>query len=97
MFDVAARSAWKRGTLRPRVICLANDGRVMVVGRTDGNPTCATPLCVILDLRAQLVMIGKQLAQDLGLIVADLEPCLFTIVTSVGGTEKAMGYTRHPL
>jgi hypothetical protein len=42
-------------------------------------------------------MIGKQLALDLGLEASDLEPCPFTIVTSVGGMEKAMGYTRHPL
>lgn len=43
------------------------------------------------------MMIGKQLALDLGLDASDLEPCLFTIVTSVGGTEKAIGYTQHLL
>ena len=69
----------------------------MVVARTDGNFTRATPLRVLMNFRAQPVMIGKQLAQDLGLGAADLEPCPFTIVTSVGATEKAMGYTRHPL
>ena len=65
----------------------------MVVARTDGNFTRATPLRVMLDSRAQPVMIGKQLAQDLGLGAADLEPCPFTIVTPVGSTEKAMDYT----
>lgn len=42
-------------------------------------------------------MIGKQLSEDLALGVSDLEPCLFTILTSVGGTEMAMGYCQHPL
>ena len=95
--DVAARSARERCTLRPGVVCLANDGGVMAVGRTDGPSIRATPLRVILDSGAQPVMIGRQLAQELGLGAADLEPCPFTIVTSVGSTEKAMGYTRHPL
>ena len=91
--DVAARSARERRNLRPGVVCLGNDGGVMVVACTDGNFTRATPLRVMLDSGAQPVMIGKQLAQDLGLGAADLEPCPFTIVTSVWGTEKAMGYT----
>ena len=95
--DIAPRSARQRRSLRPGVVRLANDGGVMVVGRTDGNSTRAIPLRVMLDSGAQLVMIGKQIAQDLGLGAADLEPCPFTIVTSVGGTEKATGYTRHPL
>lgn len=95
--DVAARSARERCTLRPGVVRLANNGGVMAVGRTDGPSIRATPLRVILDTGAQPVMIGRQLAQDLGLGAADLEPCPFTIVTSVGSTEKAMGYTRHPL
>ena len=95
--DIAPRSARQRRSVRPGVVRLANDSGVMVVGRTDGNPTRATPLRVMLDSGAQPVMIGKQLARDLGLGAADLEPCPFTIVTSVGGTENAMGYTRHPL
>ena len=95
--DIAARSARERRGVRPGVVRLVNDDGVMVVGRTDGNSTRATPLRVMLDSGAQPVMIGKQLAQDLGLVAADLEPCPFTIVTSVGGTETALGYTRHPL
>jgi hypothetical protein len=95
--DIAARSARERRGVRPGVVRLVNDDGVMVVGRTDGNSTRATPLRVMLDSGAQPVMIGKQLAQDLGLVASDLEPCPFTIVTSVGGTETALGYTRHPL
>ena len=95
--DVAARSARERRSLRPGVVRLVNDNNVLVVSRTGGNPTRATPLRVMMDSGAQPVMIGKRLAQDLGLTAADLEPCPFTIVTSVGGTERATGYTRQPL
>ena len=51
----------------------------------------------MMDSGAQPVMIGRRLAQDLGLSAADLKPCPFTIVTSVGGTERATGSTRQPL
>ena len=95
--DVAARSARERGSIRPGVVRLVNTNGVMVVGHTDGNTTRTTPPHVMLDSGAQPVMIGKQLAKDLGLRADDLEPCPFSIVTSVGGTEKAMGYTRSPL
>ena len=95
--NVAARSAREWRGVRPLVVHLVNDDGVMVVGRTNDNSIGATPLRVMLDSRAQPVMIGKQLAQDLGLSAIDLEPCPFTIITSVGGKETAIGYTRQPL
>ena len=95
--DMAARLARARRSVCPGVIRLVNDDGVMVVGRTDGNSTRATPLRVMLDSGAQPIMIGKHLAQDLGIVASDLEPCPFTIVTSVEGTETALDYTRHPL
>jgi len=95
--DVAARPARERQNLRPGVVRLVNDNNVLVVSRTGDNTTRATPLRVMMDSGAQPVMIGKRLAQELGLSAADLEPCPFTIVTSVGGTERAIGYTRQPL
>ena len=52
---------------------------------------------MMMDKGAQLVMFGKPLAQDLGLIGANLEPCPFTIVTLVGGIEHATSYTKEPL
>ena len=64
--DVAVRSARERRGVRPGVVHLVNDNGVMVVGRTNDNPTRATPLRVMLDSGAQPVMIDKQLAQDLG-------------------------------
>ena len=42
-------------------------------------------------------MIGKKLVQELELTADDLAPCPFTIVTSVGHVERAIGYTREPL
>ena len=79
------------------MVRLVNDNNVLVVGRTGGNATRATPVRVMMDFSAQPVMIGKRLAQELGLNADDLEPCPFTIITSVGGTERATGYTRQPL
>ena len=79
------------------MVRLVNDNNVLVVSRTGGNTTWATPLQVMMDSGAQLVMIGKWCAQDLDLTATNLEPCPFTIVTSVGGTERAIGYTRLPL
>lgn len=46
---------------------------------------------------AQPVMISKRLAYKLGLNTTNLKPCLFTIVTLVGGREYAINYTRQPL
>ena len=47
--------------------------------------------------KAQPVMIGKKLAQDLQLTVDNLAPYPFTIVTSIGRVEQANGHTREPL
>ena len=51
----------------------------------------------MMDSRAQLVMIGKRFAQELGLAAEDLALCPFTIVTSIGHVERATGYNREPL
>ena len=42
-------------------------------------------------------MIGKKLAQELGLAAEDLVSCPFTIATSSGHVERAMDYTQEPL
>ena len=67
------------------------------LGVTCGHTTRATPLRVIMYSLAQPVMIGKRLVYELGLSATELEPCPFTIVTSVGGTERGTRYTRQPL
>ena len=43
----------------------------------------------MMDLGAQPIMIGKRLAQELGLAAENLAPCTFTIVTSIGHMERA--------
>ena len=78
--DISARSARERHNLQLEVVRLMNDKSLFVVSRTDAQP----------------VMIGKGLAYSLGLTSANLDPCPFTIVTSVGGTERATGYTKTP-
>jgi len=62
-----------------------------------GNTTHVTPLRVMMDSDAQLVMIGKKLAQKLGLTIVDLEPCPFIIVTSIGGTKQTTYFIKQPL
>jgi len=66
---------------------LVNDNNVLVVSRTGDNTICVMPLHVMMDSGAQPIMIGKKLALELGLTKVDLEPCLFTLVTSIGGTK----------
>lgn len=56
---------------------------MLVVSHISGNIICATFLYIMIDSSAQLVMIDKGLAQELGLTTIDLEPYLFTIVTLV--------------
>jgi hypothetical protein len=51
----------------------------------------------MMDSGAQPVMIDKKLAKELQLTAADLTPCPFIIVTSIGHVERATGYTREPL
>ena len=60
--DVAARPARERQHLQPGVVRLVNDNNVLVVSRTGGHTTRATPLRVMMDSGAQPVMIGKWLA-----------------------------------
>ena len=55
------------------------------------------PQKVLLDTGAQPVMLGRSLAESLGLNAKDLDPCPFTIATSLGGTEHPMGLTKAPL
>jgi hypothetical protein len=39
-------------------------------------------------------MLGKTIVDGLGLIDADLEPCPYQILTSMGGLEKAWRLTK---
>jgi len=81
--------------LQPGVVRLMNEKSLFVVSRADIPTIRATLLRVVMDSGAQPVMIGIGLADSLKLTPANLDP--FTIVTSVGGTERATGYTKAPL
>jgi hypothetical protein len=43
---------------------------------------------VLLDFGTQPLMLGKVVVDGLGLIDADLDPCPYQILTSMGGLEK---------
>ncbi len=40
-------------------------------------------------------MIRRQIAYELG--TQDMDPCPFTIATSIGGSESPSGFTKLPL
>ena len=95
--DISARPARERHTLQPGVVRLMNDKSIFVVSRTDLPAIRATSLRVMMDSGAQPIMICKGLADSLGLTLVNLDPCPFIIVTSVGGTKRAISYTKIPL
>jgi hypothetical protein len=43
----------------------------------------------VLDFNAQPLMLGKIIIDGFGLIDANLDPCPYHILTSMGGLEKA--------
>ena len=95
--DISARSARERHSLQLGVVRLMNNKPLFVVSRMDILAIRATPLTVMINSGAHPVMIGKRLADSLGLTPANLNPCPFTIATSVGYTERATYYTKMPL
>jgi hypothetical protein len=91
--DIFARPAHERHNLQPGVVRLINNKSLFVVLCTDIYVIRATPLRVMMDSGAQPIMIGKGIA----LLPANLDRCPFTIVTSVGGIERAICYTKTHL
>ena len=81
---VPARSARERHQVKPGVVRLVNEGQTFFVTR--GDSTHVYSKRVLLDTGAQLVMLGRRLANELGLGPHDLDPYPFTIATSLGGT-----------
>ena len=79
---VPARTTRERLQVKPGVVRLANFGHVFSVARGDSSQVF--PQKVLLDTGAQPVMLGKLLAQSLGLTASNLDPCPFTIATSLG-------------
>ena len=93
--NIPARASRERLQMKPGVVKLANSNHVFSVGR--GNGSRVYPQKVLLDTGAQPIMLGKSLAESLGIKIEDLDPCPFTIATSLGGTEHPTGLTKEPL
>jgi hypothetical protein len=49
---------------------------------------------VLLDFGAQPLMLGKATIDGLGMTNANVDPCPYQILTSMGGLEKARGLTK---
>ena len=77
------------------MVRLANFGHIFFVAR--GDSFQVLPHKVLLDTGVQPMMLGKLLAQSLGLSASNLDPCPFTIATSLGGTEQPTGLTKETL
>ena len=92
---VPARLTRERHQVKLGVVRLVNEGQTFSVTR--GDSSCAYPKRVLLDTGAQPVMLGRRLANELGFVPHDLDPCPFTIATSLGGTEQPAGLTKEPL
>ena len=76
---------------------MVNDIDILVVSQVGCNHIRVSPQCVMMDLGAQPVMIGKRFANELRLMADDLASCSFIIVISIGHVERAIGYTWEPL
>lgn len=72
---------------------MINNNDVFINSCIDGNIICIIFLYFIIDLDAQLVMIDKLHDQKLGLIIIDLEPYLFTIITLIRDMKQTINYT----
>ena len=80
---IPRRPAIERASLTPSVVMIDNSrGSQQIIGITG---QVFTPQRVLLDFRAQPLMLDKTAVQQLGLQQGTLEPCPFTINTSMGG------------
>jgi hypothetical protein len=52
---------------------------------------------VLLDSGVQTLMLGKTIVDGLILTNADLDPCPYHILTSMGGSKKAQGLTKQEI
>ena len=80
MAGVPARSARERQQVKPGVVRLGNEGGAFLVSRGDSSKVY--PKRVLLDTRAQPVMLGQRLANELGPVAHNLDLCPFMIATS---------------
>ena len=93
--SIPVRTTRERLQFTPGIVRLSNVNKVFSVAQD--SSTSVFPQKVLLDTGAQPVMLGRSLAENLGLSAKDLDPCPFTIATSLRGIEHPMGLTKAPL
>jgi hypothetical protein len=90
-----ARPTIERSSILPGVVVVDNSqGIFQLVGP---NGKVFIPRRVLLDSRAQPLMLGAFAVVGLELTKDTLEECPWTINTSMGGTERAIGITKAEL
>ena len=93
--SIPTRTTREQLQFTPSVVRLSYVNKVFSVAQDSSSSVF--PQKVLLDTWAQPVMLGKSLAESLGLSAKDLDPCPFTIATSLRGIEHPMGLTKAPL
>jgi hypothetical protein len=90
-----ARSAIERSSITPGVVVVDNSQGIFQLVGPKGK--VFVPRWVLLDLRAQPLMLGASTIEGLGLTKDTLEKCPWTISTSMGGIEHATAITKGEL
>jgi hypothetical protein len=89
------RPAIKRSSIMPGVVVVDNSQGIFQLVGPKGK--VFVPRRVLLDLGAQLLMLGASAIEGLGLTKDTLEKCPWTISTSMGGMEHATAITKGKL
>lgn len=87
LFDIITRPTWKHQNLHLRFVQLTNNNNIFIFSDIGGNTTYTTSSYFMMGSEATAIIIGKWLNQKLCLIFTNLEPCPFTIITSIRGTK----------
>ena len=91
--NIRGRATRERLQMKPGVVKLAYSGHKFSVVRRNGSRVYAQK--VLLDTEAQPIMLGKNLTVSLGIKAEDLDPCPFTIATSLGAENTQEGLQKN--
>jgi hypothetical protein len=92
---MSARPAIERSSISPGVVVVDNSQGIFQLVGPKGK--VFVPRRVLLDLEAQLLMLGASAVVGLELTKDTLDECPWTISTSMGGMERATGITKVEL
>jgi hypothetical protein len=90
-----ARPAIERSSITPSIVVVDNSQGIFQLVGPKGK--VFVPQRVLLDSRAQPLMLGAFAIEGLGLTKDTLEKCLWTISTSIRGTEHVTAITKGEL